>query len=159
MEEIIKLFKQAISGEVKASAFYSLASEITKNDEARMVFLNLSTTEDDHAQDLVNRFSSALGTNDFDGQAYLDQLIKEDASVDVKETELIKNGTPQEVLELAISLENSAKSTYDLLADESIAPELKKFCLELSEEEEQHALELTNVLNSLNMDSDDRPGL
>jgi rubrerythrin len=159
MEATIKLLKKAIAGELMASSFYSQASEITKNDEARMVFLNLSTSEDDHAQSLVNKFNEVFGTADFDSQAYLDELIKLDYGVDVEGSNTIKNGTPQEVLKLAISLENTAKKTYDQMADEAINPELKKYCLELSAEESQHAKELSNVLNSLDMDMEDRPAL
>jgi rubrerythrin len=159
MEEIIKLFKKAIAGEVTASAFYSLASEVTKNDETRMVFLDLSTTEDDHAQSLVNKFIEVFSIQDFDSQAYLDDLIKKNAGVNMKESEIINNGTPQQVLELAISLENEAKGIYKQLADEAIEPALKQYSLELAAEEEKHALQLSNVLNSLGMDAADRPGL
>ncbi|MBF0384060.1 MAG: ferritin family protein [Magnetococcales bacterium] len=159
MEKTIQLFKDAIAGEVTASAFYSLASEVTRDDETRMVFLSLSSMEDDHAQDLVNRFKAASGVPDFDLQAYLDALIKEDSGVDVETTSTIRNGTPQEVLNLAISLENAAKETYKKLADEAIDPDLKQYCMDLAKEEEQHASELTKTLDSLNMDSSDRPGL
>ncbi len=159
MEETIKLFKKALEGELAASAFYSMASEETKHDDTRMVFLNLSTSEDDHAQELVNKFNEVFGSVEFDAQAHLDALIKQGGHVNVEMSETVKTGTPHEALKLAISLENAAKATYDRLADEAIDPELKKYCIELSAEEEQHAKELTNALNSLDMDANDRPGL
>ena len=159
MEKTIQLCKDAIAGEVIASAFYSLAAEVTRNDEARMVFLSLSTMEDDHAQELVNKFSAANGVPDFNAQEYLDDLIKQDSGIDVETTSIIRNGTPHQVLNLAISLENEAKDKYTQLANKAIDPELKKYCLELAKEEEQHALELTKTLDSLDMDSSERPGL
>ena len=159
MEETIKLFKKAIAGEVMASAFYSLASEVTKDDEARMVFLELSTMEDDHAQSLVNTFKKAKGAPDFDGQGYLNELIKKDSGVSVENSETVRNGSLEEVLQLAINMENVAKKVYDQLADEAIDPDLKKYCIELSAEEAAHALQLTNTLNSVGMDAEDRPGL
>ncbi|MBF0446799.1 MAG: ferritin family protein [Magnetococcales bacterium] len=159
MEAKIKLFKKAIAGEVIASNFYSLASEITKNDEARMVFLELSGMEDGHAQTLVDHVKKTPEAEIFDAQAYLDDLIKKDDALSLDNTEVVRNGSLKEVLELAISLEHSAKDNYDQLADETIDPELKQFCINLSTEESNHARQLTNVLNSIDMDMEDRPGL
>ncbi|MBF0379526.1 MAG: ferritin family protein [Magnetococcales bacterium] len=159
MEETIKLIKKAIAAEVTASAFYSLASEVTKHDDTRMVFIELSTMEDDHAQELVNKYKDAFSAQDFDSQAYLDELIRQDAGVNVEQSNLVKSGNMREVLEFAISMENSAKETYDKLADEVIDPTFKKYCLELAEEEVQHAKTLTDSLNSLDMDWEERPAL
>jgi rubrerythrin len=159
MEETIKLVKKAIAAEVTASAFYSLASEATENDETRMVFLELSTMEDDHAQDLVNKFKTLKNVGDFNCQAYLDELIKNDAGADLEQTEVINKGTPRQVLELAIAMENRAQENYSSLADEVIDPTFKQYCLDLAGEEVKHALLLSSALNSLDMDNDDRPGL
>ncbi len=41
MESPTDILKTVLSHEVKASAFYSLASEITHNDESRMLFIEL----------------------------------------------------------------------------------------------------------------------
>ncbi|MBF0455429.1 MAG: ferritin family protein [Magnetococcales bacterium] len=159
MDTTVELFKKAISGEVIASSFYSLASEVTKNDEARMVFLNLSTMEDDHAQELVKQCQKVFDPSEFDAQAFLNDLIKKDSGIDKITSDTIENGSPAEVLELAISLENAAKETYDKLSMQVKDPEMKKYCQGLSDEEASHALELTNTLNSLDMDMEDRPGL
>ncbi|MBF0358233.1 MAG: ferritin family protein [Magnetococcales bacterium] len=159
MEETIKLVKKAIAAEVTASAFYSLASEATENDETRMVFLELSTMEDDHAQELVNKFKTLFSVSEFDGQAYLDELIKNDAGADIEQTEIINKGTPRQVLELAISMENRAQETYATLADEVVEPTFKQYCLDLAAEEVKHALLLSSALDSLDMDIEDRPAL
>ncbi|MBF0444234.1 MAG: ferritin family protein [Magnetococcales bacterium] len=159
MEETIKLIKKAIAAEVTASAFYSLASEVTKHDDTRMVFIELSSMEDDHAQDLVNKFKNAFPTKEFDSQAYLDELIKKDEGVDIERSNLVKTGSMKEVLEFAISMENSAKETYEKLADEVIDPTFKQYCIDLAQEEIEHAKTLTNTLDSLDMDMESRPGL
>ncbi|MBF0194688.1 MAG: ferritin family protein [Magnetococcales bacterium] len=159
MEATIKLIKKAISAEVTASAFYSLASEVTKHDDTRMVFIELSSMEDDHAQDLVNKFKNAFSADTFDSQAYLDELIKKDEGVDVEKTNLVKNGNMKEVLEFAITMEESARDTYLKLADEVVDPTFKKYCMDLAQEEVEHAKTLSNTLDSIDMDMDDRPGL
>jgi rubrerythrin len=159
MEETVKLIKKAIAAEVTASAFYSLASEVTQHDDTRMVFIELSTMEDDHAQELVNKFKNSFSVEEFDSQAYLNKLIKEDAGVDIERSALVKNGSMKEVLEFAISMENTAKSTYEKLADEVIDPKFKQYCVDLAQEEEEHARTLTNSLDSLDMDMEERPGL
>jgi rubrerythrin len=159
MEETIKLIKKAIAAEVTASAFYTLASEVTQQDDTRMVFIELSTMEDDHAQELVNKFKGIFSAKEFDSQAYLDELIKKDEGVDVERTNLVKTGSMEEVLEFAIAMENNAKATYDKLADEVIDPTFKQYCMELAQEEVEHAKTLTNSLESLDMDMEDRPAL
>lgn len=158
-EETIKLFKKAIASEIMAGAFYTQASETTQNDEARMIFLELASLEDDHAQELVNAFQKDVEKTVFDAQGYLDTLLKQETPVNTEQSNTILNGTGKEVLSMAIDLERAAKELYDRLADEVVQPEMKRFCLELSKEEGKHLQQLTDLLDSLDMDPSERSAL
>ena len=158
MQAAIELFKTAILSEVKADLFYSTAAEITEDDESRMLFLELASMEDDHAQALVNRVKKAPCGKEFDGAAYLKDLeTSQTASINDDDKEFIKNSSIRDVLAKAISMENEASETYAKLAEASEDAEVKKYCLELKMVELAHARKLTNLLNS--MDMEDPPAL
>ena len=160
MQAAIQFFKDALRNEVKAAAFYNKAAEITQNDESRMLFYELAGKEDGHANILAEKAKNAPCGKAFDVGAFLDELA--DGTVPVispEEAKIIETGSVREVLELAIRIEKKADETYDKLAQESSDPEVKSHCLEMAAEERRHVQELTNLLNSLDMPEDDRPGL
>ncbi len=160
METPTDIFKQALHNEVHSAAFFAKAAEVTQDDNSRMLFLELASREDNHASYLVEKGKNAPCNKNFDMVAYLKEL---DESVEpvmtAEELETIKNGTPKEVLRLAIALETKAMETYAKLADEAIDLEVKAYCLELVKEEAGHANSLTKLMRSMDMDPDDRPGL
>lgn len=160
MEKPIDIIKQALRNELHASAFFAKAAELTKDDESRMLFLELGGMEDDHAAALVERLKSAPCAKDTDLPALLKQLESSPEPVlPAAEMVIIENGDPRAVLSLAIDLENRAMQTYARLAEESTDLEIKGYCLDLAKEELSHASALTKLLRSLDMDEDDRPGL
>lgn len=160
MQSAADVLKNALFNEVKASAFYAKAAEITQNDASRMVFLSLSDMEDDHARVLIQRAANAPCAAEFDASAYLSQLeATMDATITVEENELLKTGTVRQVLEMAVQLESTARDTYLELAEKAQSAEVKEFCQLLAKEEDGHLARLTRLLQSLDMDEDDRPGL
>jgi rubrerythrin len=159
METAIELLKTAISNEVAVSSFYSVASELVKDGEVQMVLLELSGIEDDYAQKIVDTFKDAPCSQGFDPQEYLDNLPENVYSADVGTSNILKNSTVRQVLEMAISHENTSKESYDQLGKIAIDPEMKAVCRELSKTEEQHLHQLTVLINSLDIDPDERPPL
>ncbi|MBF0628628.1 MAG: ferritin family protein [Magnetococcales bacterium] len=160
METASDIIKQALRNEIHASAFFGKAAEMTKDDESRMLFLELGGMEDGHASFLVEKLKNTPCAQDVDLAAYLKELERSSEPVmSAEEVEIIENGDPRAVLRLAIELENRAKMIYTKLADEAADLEVKSYCLELVREENTHANMLTKHLNSLDMDADDRPGL
>ena len=160
MQAAIQFFKDALRNEVKAAAFYNKAAEITQNDESRMLFYKLAGMEDEHANLLASKAKNAPCGRAFDVGAFLNEL--EDGpvpSLSPEETKIIETGSVSEVLQLAIRMEKQADETYDKLAQEAIDPEVKSHCLDMAAEERRHVQELTNLLHSLDMSEDDRPGL
>ncbi|MBF0381398.1 MAG: ferritin family protein [Magnetococcales bacterium] len=149
MEDVINLFKKAITGEVTAKSFYTLASDVTVNAEVSKIFLGISIMEGDHADTLIKKIANLKGVEQFDGQLFLDELLKQNKTIFAGGSEIIKNGTPKQALEFAISMEYKAKETYDKLAEATDDLELKNACLEMAEEEAAHIQQLTNILNSL----------
>ncbi|MEO5345448.1 MAG: ferritin family protein [Magnetococcus sp. YQC-9] len=160
MEKPIDIIKQALRNEIHASAFFAKAAELTKDDESRMLFLELGGMEDNHAEALVIRLKNAPCAQEMDLAAYLKQLESSPEPVlPPAEMAIIENGDARSVLRLAINLENRAMQTYARLAEESTDLEVKAYCLDLAREEVGHAAALTKLLHSLDMDEDDRPGL
>jgi len=160
MEKTIELFKDVLFKEVKAGAIYSRAAEITQNDEARMLFLELSSEEDDHARDL---FKKAKGTpleqaSDLDD--YLKKLESSPEGVIPKEDlDIIQRGEIREVLELASKHEKETMEAFMALADKEANKEVKTFYLEFAGMEKEHLNSLNQMLNSLGMEEDERPAL
>ncbi|MBF0445167.1 MAG: ferritin family protein [Magnetococcales bacterium] len=159
METAIELLKTVIGNEVAVSSFYSVASELVKDGEVQMVFLELSGMEDSYAQKIVDKFKDAPCSKGFDPQEYLANLPEDVYTADIGTSKILKNSTVRQVLEMAISHEKTSKDSYDQLEKIAIDPEMKTVCRELSKTEEQHILQLTELINSLDMDPDERPPL
>lgn len=160
MKTASDVFKLALQHEVKAATFYYRAAEISQNDESRMVLLDLNSMEEGHAQELVNRVKGAPCSQEFDAMAYLTELENSmAASISPEEDRILKTGDMRSVLELAIRLETVGWDNYLSFAEKAANSEIKKYLLDLAAEEEDHISRLTQLLNSLDMDAEERPGL
>lgn len=160
MEKAIEILKNAIEHEVCAGMFYQKAALITRNDESRMVFLELSQMEEGHAQRLAARFSVTGIAAQFDPVAYLNELEAEaEELLTVEENAVIQGGDMAQVLEYAIRQEERARDSYRALAGHFADPEDCGYCRELAQAEQQHLERLTRLRNSLEMDMEERPDL
>lgn len=160
MKTAADVFKTALQHEVKAATFYYRAAEISQNDESRMVLLDLNSMEEGHAQELVDKAKGAPCGQEFDAEAYLREL--EDsmaATLTPEDDRILKTGDMRAVLELAIRMETQGWDTYLSFAEKAATPEVKSYLLDLAAEEEEHINRLTQLLTSLDMDVEDRPGL
>lgn len=160
MQTATEVLKNALYNEVKASVFYAKAAEITENDASRMVFLSLVNMEDDHARDLIQRTQGAPCSVGFDAKGYLAQLeATMESTLTVSDNEVLRTGTMEQVLDLAIQMETTSRDTYLDLSKQAENADVKAFCALLAKEEDGHVARLTRLRNSLDMDDDDRPGL
>ncbi|MBF0271075.1 MAG: ferritin family protein [Magnetococcales bacterium] len=160
METVTDLIKQALRNEIHASAFFAKAAEMTKDDESRMLFLELGGMEDNHADTFVAKLKDSTCGQDMDLPAYLKELERSSGPVmTAEELAIIENGDARTVLRLAIDLETKAGQTYAKLADEIVDMDVKAYCLDLVRQENIHASALTKHLRSLDMEEEDRPGL
>lgn len=160
MEEISKLFKAALYNEVKACVFYNKAAESANDNESRMLFIELSSMEDDHSLFLINKFSNSPFAQGFNPDAYVKALqssLEKIFSGD--ELKTMQTGDIREFLEMAVSMEKVSQKNYLNLAELIEDSEAKDFCIDLAKEEEKHANLLVNQLHSLDMDEDERPSL
>ncbi len=154
------VLKNALTNEVKAAAFYNLASTITPDDETRMLFIELAGLEENHARDFLQK---AVGTELLDGfnaEAYLSEL-EENMHEDAKSShsDLLNSGDMNAVLNFAIGMEAHARDTYQVMATIVENPSIKKYCTALANEEEEHRKLLEQARTSLSMEEDDRPAL
>lgn len=160
MQTATDVLKTALFNEVKAGAFYQKAAEMTKNDNSRMIFLELANMEDDHATELIRKTEGQPCTQGFDPEAYLRELERSiELTLTVQETELLENGDMRAILELAIAMEGKARDTYLNLASQASSDEVRAFCKGMAKEEDSHVRRIETLLTSLDMDEDDRPGL
>ncbi len=154
------VLKNALANEVKAAAFYSLASEITPDDETRMLFIELAGMEEDHARDFLQKAEGTELLDGFDGDAYLSGLeanMHQDAKA--SHSAMLTSGDMGAVLDFAIGMETHARDTYQVMATMVENPAIKKYCQVLAEEEEEHRKILEQAKTSLMMDEEDRPTL
>jgi len=154
------VLKNALANEVKAAAFYNLASQITPDDEARMLFLELAGLEEDHAREFLEKAEGTELLDGFDTDAYLSEL--EENMHDVAKSshsDLLTCGDMGAVLDFAIGMEAHARDTYQVMASMVENPSIKKYCQVLADEEESHRKMLDQAKTSLIMDEEDRPAL
>jgi len=160
MKATVELFKKALNHEVTSKAFFNRAAEITKNDESRMLFLELSDMETDHIRHLIDNTKGTPWPKEFDPDTYVNELESSvEGKISVEATEVLENGDMKAVLELAIGMEKKAHETFVELAEKAASQEVKNCCRELSREEQKHLNSLTSLLASLDMDEDDRSSL
>jgi len=160
MKTVSDLVKKAIEHEVNASAFYDQAAEMTNDDEARMVFLELVDIEDGHCQDLIKIFSKNSALSEYDIQGYYEELSDSvKANISLEELRSIKNSGLRDVLEMAVAFEQKAVQTYSGLIEHLPDQELKMFCAKLLEEEKRHEKTLSTLLDNLDMDMEEHPAL
>ncbi|MCP4342937.1 MAG: ferritin family protein [Desulfobulbaceae bacterium] len=154
------VLKNALANEVKAAAFYNLASRITVDDEARMLFIELAGLEEDHAREFLKKAEGTELLEGFDADAYLAELEKDMHEVaKSSHSEMFEKGDMTEVLNFAIDMEAHARDTYQVMASMVDNPAIKRFCNELAAEEESHRKMLDQARTSLAMDEEDRPAL
>ncbi len=160
IESVIQLFKTAIFNEVKSRVFYTQAANITQNDESRMVFLELSSEEDDHALDLIKKAKGVSFLQECNLEDYLKKLESSMENViSGEELEILRTGEMKAVLELASHHEKRARENYLALVEKAEDPAVKDFCGELAKMEEEHFNSVNRMLYSLDMDEDERPAL
>jgi rubrerythrin len=160
MTELLNLYRDAIANEVKSRAFYALASEVTTDDAARMVFIELSEAETHHAEHLVEKAAaSPLGTT-WDAAAYLEELESTTTpTLAPAHQAIIRDGDMRAVLELAKEMEVRARNTYRGLLDGATDDDSRTFFGNMLAEEEQHLAEVERLLLSLDTPDDMRPAL
>jgi rubrerythrin len=160
MEKAIEIFKNALELEVQAELFYEKASELTDDDESRMVFLELADMEDGHAHQIVDRFKDTDFGQMFDADAWLKEVEREDKkTLDVVAIDVIAQGDMKAILKYAIKMEEDARDNYKRLADTFTDPDDVAYCSGLAEEEQRHVASLMQLVQSIDMDIEDRPEL
>ena len=160
MEKAIEIFKNALELEVQAELFYEKASELTDDDESRMVFLELADMEDGHAHQIVNRFKDTDFGRLFDADAWLKEVEREDDKIlDVVAVDVIAQGDMKAILKYAIKMEEDARDNYQRLAETFTDPDDVAYCADLAQEEQKHVNSLLDLVRSIDMDPEERPVL
>ena len=152
MQTLLDAFKLALFNEVKSSAFYRRAAEVTRYNESRVWLLALAGLEEDHAHAIARRVGSNGFAAEFDALRYLDEL---QATVEVvltpEEEAIVVAGERPEVFALAKSMELMASEVYHSLAQGTGDPELAQFFHSLAKQERGHFEELVKIENTLRL--------
>lgn len=160
MKKALEIFKNALEQEVRSGVFYEKASEVAADDEARMVFLELADLEGGHTRRIVEKFKNTDFGNDFETEAWLEELERESMNdIQMEADDVVAKGSMRDVLKYALQIEEVARDSYQRLCDAFSDPEDKEFCGMLAGEEQGHINEITRLLRSLDMDEDERPEL
>lgn len=160
MQKAIEIFKNALELEVQAELFYEKASELTNDDESRMVFLELADMEDGHAHRIVERFKDTDFGKLFDADAWLVEVEREDNKIlDVEAVDIIAQGDMKAILKYAITMEEEARDNYQRLSESFTDPDDVAYCSDLAKEEQSHVNSLHDLLRSIDMDPEERPVL
>ncbi len=160
MEKAIEIFKNALEMEVQAEIFYEKAAEVTEDDESRMVFLELSNMEDGHARKIVERFKETEFGRAFDADKWLAEVEREDDKIlNVEIGDLFAQGDMRAILESAVKMEEKARDNYKSLSERFSDPDDIAYCSDLAAEEQSHINAIMRLLNSIDMEPEERPDL
>jgi len=160
MSDLVDIFKKALRNEVKARAFYRLASEVTHNDETRMLFIDLAGFEENHATELVKMAQHVRFEEEWDPEGYLDDLESNThASVADHELTAVLNGDMGTVLEIARQMEQDSMDAYRSLADGTDHDTARAYFTKLAEQESGHLMEVERRALALTMPDSDRAAL
>jgi rubrerythrin len=160
MSDLVEIFKKALRNEVKARAFYRLASEVTQNDETRMLFLELAGFEENHADELVKMAQHVRFDEEWDPEGYLDDLESHThASVSNHELSAVLNGDMGTVLKIARQMEQDSLVAYQSLAESTDHDTARAYFTKLAEQESGHLIEVERMALALTMRDADRAAL
>ena len=160
MESVVDIIKHAIENEVRAMVFYRRAGELSNVGESQMVFIELVEMEELHGRVLADKFKDLLAAGGVDSHAYLTSLeVDADTTLGEEGISLLKDANIRPVLDFAIAMELRAKENYQGLAKRIEGDDMRAFCLELADEEQDHADMLTEARKGLDTPEDDRPML
>ncbi len=159
MEKAIEIFKNALELEIEAGVFYEKAAEMTKDDESRMVFLELAGMEDNHAQLILERFKDTDFGKSFDADGWFKELEEETEKLSVEASDLITTGDMRTVLSFALKMEEEARDSYQHLSEIFTDAEDRAYCADLAKEEQEHINAIVQLLQSLDMEPEERPDL
>ncbi|MCF6283253.1 MAG: ferritin family protein [Candidatus Polarisedimenticolaceae bacterium] len=160
MQKTTELFKTALEVEIKSTLFYAKAAEATHDDNARMVFLELSNFEDGH----INRIIEVAQRHNLGDQDELKRFIdqmEEDAgtTLSADESALLEKGDLNAIFKFAVNMETKSKQAYIDLAAHCDNQDFRAFCKEMIAEETKHTAQLEHERQSLQLSMDDRPPL
>ncbi len=160
MQSPLEAAKTALFNEMRARAFYDLAAETTSRDDARVLYMELSDLEREHAAELARRLRGQPFCRGFDPIAYVETLEGSlTATLSPTDEKVIREGDPKAVLKLAERLEIEARDDYRALAGAAEEPAVKMYYEELSRLEQHHFDELRKLELSIDMDPEARPEL
>jgi rubrerythrin len=160
MQKTTELFKTALEVEIKSTLFYAKAAEVTQDDSARMVFLELSNFEDGHIKRIVEvARRHNLGDQD-ELKRFIDQM-EEDAGtiLSTDESALLDVGDIDAIFKFAVNMETKSKQAYVDLAAHCDNQDFRGFCKEMIAEETKHASQLEHERQSLQLEMEDRAPL
>lgn len=160
MQTTTDLFKSVLQNEVRANLFYAQAAEQTTDDNARMLFLELSNTEECHLQRIIEvAHAHNLGDPD-ELKRYIAQMERDaDRSLTADESRLLEEGNMDSIFRYAIGIENDSLQLFKELATHAEHENFREFCEEMVTEESKHASQLENERRSLQLEMEDRPAL
>lgn len=160
MTSLAEIFKQALTNEVKARAFYRVASKITHNDASRMLFIELAGLEENHARKLVDMAREIAFEPAWDPAAFLDSLESTThASVSDHELKALLDGDMKTVLDVAREMEHASMTAYRTLAVKSTDDEARDYFAKLAKQEAGHLAEVDRMALALGIPEADRASL
>jgi len=160
MTNLAEIFKQALTNEVKARAFYRVAGEITHDDASRMLFIELAGLEENHARELVDMAKEIAFEPAWDPTAFLDSLESHThASVSDHELNALLDGDMKAVLGIAREMEHASMTAYRTLSEKSTDDEARDYFTKLAQQEAGHLAEVERMALALETPEAERTAL
>ena len=137
--EIRDVIEFALEREVMARRLYEQLASRTRQDDARMMFLELVTFEAEHVRIFARALSAEIKRLGFDVPSFLEKAeAKTFTMPGILDNQTLNTGALADVLPAAKSFEKGMAAFYTQVAGHSALPQVKEACLRLSAEEMSH---------------------
>jgi len=155
MQDIIEF---ALEREVMSRRLYERLASRTKQDDARMMFLELVSFEAEHVRIFTQALQGEIDGLGFNVPSYLEAVEGRPFNMPGLMTEkVLKSGTMREILPVAKKFEKTMSEFYAAVSEQSKEKPIKEAALRLSREETTHIeyVERVEEVLRLSVDTDD----
>jgi hypothetical protein len=149
MTNLTNVLEEVLTGEVKAIAFYKIASIISRDSQARMIFCDLMRIKGKYIEELISKVTETSLSEEWDAN-HLGKFVSTISTTFGENiASIIHRRIMKEILESARDMQAKARKNYEILEAESKAKELKNFFSNMVDEENFYIKQMDFLLLNL----------
>ena len=153
IESLPAILIAAYSLEQGLEEFYQLMAKRVENNSAQMIFERLAGIEEKHKERIFAEYgnieSAPNNRKEFEKQIQADYMEGGMTTEEYLQMFMPNQDSPQDVIELAMSIESQALDLYQRAADRHKDSDISSFFQRMSGEEKEHLLRLGELMEEV----------